>query len=261
MKCISLGLIAATCVVHAGTASASTGSGAQVSRPPVFAAASARFAKRLTPEQREEWGFLKTTAAADRFERDAARMALAKSGDANVRSIAATLINQHASAQPALQRMLHTRNIAPPMLSNDQRKVLNRLAKLQGAKFDREWMESVGLRSQQDDVQAFEKAAGAVRDPQLRGWIARTLPTLRWQLASAERAVTGETKFAKLAPSLPQSAIKSSAPAAAAAPANLATRYMGAPAATSNPGDLGEGNMLLGPTRPVAIKLTESNTR
>lgn len=261
MKCISLGLIAATCVIDAAAASASTASEAPPPRPPMFAAASAPFAKRLTPEQREEWRFLKDAAAADHFEYDAARMALAKSGDANVRAIAATLVNQHASAQPALQRMLHARNIAPPMLANEQRKALNRLAKLQGAKFDREWMEWVGLRSQQDDVQAFEKAAGSVRDPQLRGWIARTLPTLRWQLASAERAVTGGTKFAKLAPSLPQAAIKSPTPAAVPTPANMATRYMGAPAAASNPADLGEGNMLLGPTRPVAVKATEPNTQ
>ena len=39
--------------------------------------------------------------------------------------------------------MLRTRGMAPPMLSNEQRKALNRLAKVQGTKFDREWMEAV----------------------------------------------------------------------------------------------------------------------
>jgi putative membrane protein len=238
-------LAAAACMLCTGAAVASA-DGAGPARSGMFAASSVPFAKRLTPEQREEWRFLKDAAAAGRFENDAARMALAKSGDTQVRTLAATLVNQHAAAQGALQQMLHARNIAPPMFANEQRKVLNRLAKLQGAKFDREWMEAVALRAQQDDIQAFEKASQTVHDPQLRSWIVRTLPTLRWQLASAERAVAGSTKYAKLAPSVTTAAIKSPVAALPAAP---------------NPGDLAEGNMLLGPTRPVAVKLTEPNTR
>jgi hypothetical protein len=190
-------------------------------------------------------------------------MALGRSGDPNVRSLAAALVNHHSSVQPTLQRMLHARNMAPPMLSNVQRKSLNHLAKLQGAHFDREWTQAVGLDSQQEGVLAFERAAPVVRDAALRSWIARTLPTMRMQLATAERIVAGGgTKFANLAPNVTSSAIKSHAPppGTAAAP-GVATRYMGAPAAAPNPADLGEGNMLLGPARPLALRLTEPNTR
>jgi predicted outer membrane protein len=257
MKRSSLGLVIAICAVHAGLAHASAGDDAAkppargavsaAARPGMFAAASAPFVRRLTPEQRDEWRFLKDAAATSRFAHEAARMALAKSGDPNVRSLAATLVNHYGGAQGTLQHMLHARNMAPPMLANDQRKVLNHLAKLQGAKFDREWMEEMGLHAQQDDVAAYEHAAAVVRDPQLRGWIARTLPTMRYQLAVAERAATGTTKYARLAPSVTSAAIKSPAPATVIA--------------TSNPSDLGEGNMVLGPVRSVAAKHTESTAR
>jgi putative membrane protein len=218
-------------------------------RAATFAAASVPFAKRLTPEQREEWRFLKDAAAGGRFEFDASRLALSRSNDARVRSLAATLVNHHSAAQPRLARMLGARSIAPPMLSNDQRRSLNRLAKLHGTKFDREWMEAVGLRSQQEGVAAYEKAAQSARDPALRAWIEEVLPTLRWQLQAAERAAGGETKYARIVPS-PQAVIK--APEAA-------TRYMGgSPAASShNVADLAEGNMVLGPARPVAVKVNE----
>jgi putative membrane protein len=216
-------------------------------RPGMFAAASAPFAKRLTPEQRDEWRFLKDAAAAGRFEFDAGKLALSRSNDARVRSLAATLVNHHGAAQPRLQQMLNVRSMAPPMYSNDQRKALNRLAKLQGAKFDREWMETVGLRSQQDSIAVYEKAAQSARDPSLRDWIEQTLPALRWQLQTAERIVGGTTKYARIAPS-PQVVIKSP---------EMAARYMGASASA---GDLGEGNMLLGPTRPVAAKFNEPLT-
>jgi putative membrane protein len=248
MKRWSLGLIGIT---FATAASASVdvlvpppANAGPIVRPGMFAAASAAFARRLSPEQREEWRFLKDAAAATRFEHDASKLALAKSGDAHVRMLAAALSTHDAAALPALQQMLQSRNMAPPMLSNDQRKALNRLGKLQGTKFDREWMEFVGLRSQQDKLQSFEKAALAARDPQLRGWIERSLPALRYQMASAERIVNGGTKYARLAPLLPPATIKAPAPAVMA-----------------NTADLGEGNMVLGPVRSVAVKLTEPNIR
>jgi hypothetical protein len=141
--------------------------------------------------------------------------------------------------------------MAPPMLSNEQRHALNRLTRLHGAKFDREWIESVALRSQQESLAAFEKASSTSRDASLRAWAARTLPTMRYQLASAERVVTGATKYASLVPSLPQAAIKSPVPA---------TALMGAGPAP-NPADLAEGNMILGPVRPVAARLSEPDIR
>lgn len=235
----------AICAACAGAAHASTGGDpptgpapkARAVRSGMFAAGSAPFARRLAPEQRDEWRFLKDASAASQYGGEAARLALAKSGDPQVRSLAATLVNHHSSAQAALQQMLQARRMARPMLSGDQRKSLNHLAKLHGTKFDREWLETVGLRSQQEDVAAFERAAGAVRDPALRSWIARTLPTMRYQFASAERFAAGGTKFASVAPGLSQ---------VAAAP---------------NPADLGEGNMLLGPARPVAARFSEPGSR
>ena len=229
-------VVTAACLLCTGAAIASG----------TFAASSAHLAKPMTAEQREEAHFLKEAAASARFQSEAARAALSKSSDPNVRTLAASLANQQQAAQVALHQMLRVRSMAPPMLANDQRRVLNRLAKLRGAAFDREWMEWVALRSQQRDIQAFEMAAGTLRDVRIRGWVVRNLPAARWQLASAERVVAQGTRFAKLAPDVTGAQIKSP------------TATMGA---GPNPGDLAEGNMLLGPVRPVDVKLTERNTR
>jgi predicted outer membrane protein len=166
----------------------------RTANPAMFAPAAAATTRRMPEQQREEWRFLKETAAAGRFETEASRLALSKSGNTGIRSFAATLINHHTSVGNELVHMLHVRGMAPPMLANDQRKTLNRLAKLQGAKFDREFLDEVGIRTQHEDVQAFEKARLNARDPQLKAWIERMLPTLRYHMTMAERLAPPDAK-------------------------------------------------------------------
>jgi predicted outer membrane protein len=215
MKCMRLAVLAGLGVLLSGGAAQAQGeaertgssplfgqraavikAGARVN-PALFAPGAAVEAKRMPALQRDERRFLKDAAAAGRFEAEASRLALGKSSDANVRSFAATLINHHASASNELLYMLQARGMAPPMLGNDQRKTLNRLARLQGAKFDRAFMEEVGLRYQQEDVVYFEKASQWARDPQIKAWIDRNLPTLRYHLATAERVLPEDARLAK----------------------------------------------------------------
>ena len=219
MKCASYWVVAAIAAV-AGANAARAESEAEYSAPPapvaakpaaaarpaarpsMFAPAAAANAKRLSVQQREEWRFLKEAAAASRLEAEASRLALARSSDPDVRSLAATLINHNAVVGNELVHMLHGRGMAPPMLSNDQRKTLNRLAKLQGRKFDREYLEQVGLRYQQEDVQLYEKASLAVRDPRLKAWVDKTLPTVRYHLTTAERLAPPDVRMARVKPTV-----------------------------------------------------------
>jgi putative membrane protein len=200
MKWVSL------CVLAAASALGGSAWGAESASPkPVsFAASSVATFKRLSPEQREEWRFLKDAAANSRFESEAARLALVRSNHPRVRDFAATLINHHTSAAAVLNHMLYVRSMAPPMLGNDQRKLLNRMAKLHGVKFDRMFMDEVGLKSQQLDVEALDRVSAAAADPVLRAWIEGTLPTVRYHLATAEQILAGDARLAaKAAPPHP----------------------------------------------------------
>jgi predicted outer membrane protein len=269
MKCVSV------CVVVAVAAMVWTGAWAgnetkpALQRPVFFAAAAAVNVKPASVEQREERRFLKDAAAASRFQSEAARIALGKSNDAGIRSFAATLINHHAAATTTLQHMLHVRAMAPPMFDTAQRKTLNRLAKLHGRKFDREFMEEVALKHQLQDVEQYEKAGLAVRDPALKAWIANTLPTLRYHLATAERSTPIEVKQA-VAPAPPAKAaaprparhatVQTVAGKRLAPRPELATQYMGAGPAKQGMQQTG-GTMQLGATKSVAARPSESNSR
>lgn len=180
MKCTSFGVLAAF------AATLCTGP-ACAAYPAMFAPVAAVSLKPMAPQQREERYFLKEAAAASRFETEASRLALGRSSAPALRSFAAALIKHHSATGTELLYLLQARGMAPPMLGNDQRRTLNRLAKLHGAKFDREYFEEVGPRRQQADVQVFEKASLAMRDPQVKAWVDRMLPALRDHVALAEQ--------------------------------------------------------------------------
>ncbi|MEP6790243.1 MAG: DUF4142 domain-containing protein [Ramlibacter sp.] len=159
-----------------------------VNRPVLFAPASVATATKLTPERKLEFRFIKEQAAVTRLETDASRLALAKSANPSVRLFATGLISQNTTVSLELQHLLHSRGMAAPMLDNGQRKLLTRLGKLSGTKFDKAYMEEMAS-AQRDELSEFEKASVAVRDVQIKAWIDTTLPKLQYQQALVERGL------------------------------------------------------------------------
>lgn len=154
-----------------------------------YAAESARTATRLPPEERAAREFLRAAAQQARFETDAAKLASQRAQGERVKAFAAELLEFHGGAQPGLLHLLNARGMAPPMLEDTQRKALNRLAKLQGTRFDREFADAVSRERQRGDIAQYEKAVEDATDPALREWIDRQLPTLRQQQAAAAQLV------------------------------------------------------------------------
>jgi putative membrane protein len=150
-----------------------------------YAAAAAAEAKPLPPAQRLERRFLQITAANLRFQSDASRMAAARSNNPAVKELANTLLARQQTVQAELLRLLHVRGMALPIPTNAHNKVLKQLGKLNGAKFDRLYVEEVALRSYQEDIANFEKMAMQAEDPVLKGWVERQLPALRVHFAKA----------------------------------------------------------------------------
>jgi predicted outer membrane protein len=258
------------CLVAAVAAMAWTEAMAANEPPPrpFFAAAAAANIMPVSVEQRAERRFLKDAAAGSRFHSEAARMALGKSNDVGVRSFAAMLIDHHAAATTTLQHMLHVRAMAAPMLDNAQRKTLNRLAKLHGRKFDREFMDEVALKYQLQNVELYEKAGLTMKDPALNAWIASTLPTLRYHVATAERSTPSEVKQASAPAPAKVAAPRSVRPTRVQTVASkrlaprpeLATRSMGAGPAKQGIQQTG-GTMQLGPAKAIAARPIGSNSR
>lgn len=166
-------------------------------RPPAMAGAAAPAASRMTADSRDERMFLRNAAAQSRFELDASRLAFAKSGNASIRALAASLINHHNTIGLELAHLLSSRGMAMPMLGNPQRKALNQLNKLAGSKFDALYMQQVGLQ-QAVVARDYEKASASIREPQINAWIVKTLANTRYHQNMVERANPSDPQSAKL---------------------------------------------------------------
>jgi len=156
-----------------------------------YAADAARSAGRMPPDERAVRAFLRSAAVASRIESEASRLAITRSESDAVRSFASELLQFQQGAEVDLLHLLQARAMALPMLETSQRMALGRLARLDGRKFDRAYMDLVAARRRRDDVVLYQRAAVSVTDPMVKAWIERQLPTLREQQDAAGRLVGG----------------------------------------------------------------------
>lgn len=155
-----------------------------------YAPEAAASSTRLAPEERAARQFLRAAALVHQIESEASRIAIARGHSPGVRAFAVDLLQARQAAEPELIRLLHAREMAPPLMDIAQRKALQRLARVSGPKFDREYLDLVALRQQREDIEQHERALQAITDPVLKGWIERQLPLLRDQQAVADRIAT-----------------------------------------------------------------------
>jgi putative membrane protein len=161
--------------------------------PGSHAEAAGAEAKRLPAAQRLERRFLQITAANLSFQAEASRLALTRSGNPAVKDLANTLMARQQKSHPELLRLLDARGMALPIPTHGHGKVLKKLAKLSGEKFDRFYVDEVVTTSSKEDIANCEKMATQAEDPVLRAWVERQLPVLRFQVAKAGRALPGDS--------------------------------------------------------------------
>ena len=114
------------------------------------------------------------------------RMAAQKAVNPEVKRFAQMMVDDHTKALDDLKSSAGTHNITwPTTLDADHKKLSDRLSKLSGAAFDREYMQAM--------VDGHKKVAADLRkesqsgtDADLKAWAGKTLPTVEAHLKQAE---------------------------------------------------------------------------
>ncbi len=127
--------------------------------------------------------FVTTAAEAGMAEVAMAKVAQQRGASAEVKSFADRMVADHGKANADLSSLAASKGTpVPDKLSAKDAREVARLQKLNGSKFDKEYVH-VQVAAHKDAVKLFEKQADKGKDADLKGFAVSTLPTLKDHLA------------------------------------------------------------------------------
>jgi putative membrane protein len=175
-------------------------------------AAFARAQPRSAPPQKAEKTEKMTRNADQTFVMNAAKGGLAEvelgklasqnAASDDVKKFGQRMVDDHGKANEELKTLAQQKNITLSTELDAKNKALrDTLAGLKGERFDREYMRAM-LADHRKDVNEFRAESKSGKDPDIKAWAAKTLPTLEEHLKQAQdanRAVgtSGTTKTKK----------------------------------------------------------------
>ena len=131
--------------------------------------------------------FMEKAAAGGMAEVELGNLAKQKAGNAQVKEFGEKMVQDHGKAGDELKQIASAKGVAlPTSVDKDHKKDLDKLARLSGDKFDREYMEHM-VKDHKKDVKEFQRAAKDSRDADVKAFAAKTLSVIEGHLQVAER--------------------------------------------------------------------------
>lgn len=128
--------------------------------------------------------FIEKAAAGGMMEVQGGKLAESKSQNADVKSFGSTLVKDHSAANEELKTLAQSKGVTlPTALPKHEQGELDKLGKAKN--FDHEFIEH-NVKDHKKDVKEFEKASKSAKDPDVKAFAAKTLPTLQSHLQQAE---------------------------------------------------------------------------
>jgi putative membrane protein len=144
----------------------------------LFSALAAGLAIAQTPDTK----FVKEAAVGGMAEVELGKLAKDKGASDGVKQFGQKMVDDHGAANDELKSVAKKKNIdLPASLDAKHQATVDRLSKLSGAAFDRAYISEM-LKDHQMDVKEFQHESGTASDPDIKGFAAKTLPTLQEHL-------------------------------------------------------------------------------
>ena len=123
--------------------------------------------------------FVSHAARDGKAEVEIGKLATSRAQSADVKQFAQRMVDDHGKANGELQSLAASKNIPVPTDVDAKHKmVMDRLAKLSGAEFDRAYMDAM-VSDHDHAVAKFRAYSERGDDPELKKWAEKTLPTLQ----------------------------------------------------------------------------------
>ncbi len=130
--------------------------------------------------------FLMKAAEGGMMEVQLAQLAQKQAANDQVKQYAQKLEQDHSAANKQLMDIAQRRGVnVPSTLKPEDQQTIDRLSKLSGAEFDREYIRHM-VKDHRKDVKEFDKESQKAMDTDVKTFAANTLPTLKDHLSKAE---------------------------------------------------------------------------
>jgi putative membrane protein len=127
----------------------------------------------------------------------AAKLAQNQSKNEQVRTYAQHMIDDHTNAENDLTQLAQAKGVQLPTEPDAKHKAaMKKLSSLSSAEFDRMYITQAGLDDHRNASKLWQKASKEAKDPDVKAYASKTLPTVEQHLKMAQ-----EMKVGKAAPS------------------------------------------------------------
>jgi len=122
--------------------------------------------------------FMKKAAEGGKAEVEMGKLAAERGASDSVKKFGERMVNDHGKANDELAKLAQDKGVTLPTdLDGKHKRLHDRLSKLSGADFDREYMREM-VRDHDADVKEFQREAKNAKDADVKSWAGKTLPTL-----------------------------------------------------------------------------------
>jgi putative membrane protein len=130
--------------------------------------------------------FVKEAAEGGMAEVALGQLAAEKASSSDVKQFGQRMVDDHTKANDELKQLASRKKIAIPQELNAKDKATKaRLDKLSGEQFDQAYMKDM-VMDHKKDVSDFRRESKSARDPDIKNFATKTLPTLEDHLKHAE---------------------------------------------------------------------------
>jgi putative membrane protein len=114
------------------------------------------------------------------------QMASSKGTSPDVKNFGNRMVSDHGKANDELKQLAQNKGMALPSDTDKEHKdAADKLSKANGSDFDKQYISNM-VEDHEKDVKEFQKASTDAKDPDLKAWASKTLPTLQDHLKMAK---------------------------------------------------------------------------
>ena len=141
--------------------------------------------------------FMKEAASGGLMEVALGKIAAEKGSHQRVKEFGKRMQTDHSKANAQLKKIASSKGVdLPTQPSGEHKLTIDKLAKLSGAEFDREYMEAM-VDDHKEDIEKFQTQADKGKDPDVKKFASENLPILKKHLElaqSTEKQIKTESK-------------------------------------------------------------------